>query len=141
MNKSIQNIILVTFLALFTNLSRAQSNTSWQLITDSNELTELIKGKALGSKDWIFYFRGDGKLASMQYGSMTVREWSVTENGEVCYAVFSMPDKIIRCGTVEKATSSQPRYRMITESGSFEFEIKAPPADLVNAIIERAGPE
>lgn len=133
--------IFVIGLAVAANSIQAQSSETWQLIENPNEISELIKGKALGGKDWIFYFRSDGKVASMQYDSITVREWSITQSGKVCYAVFSMPDKIIRCETIENTNSSPQRYRMVNEYGVFEFEVKNPPTDLVNAIVEKAGPD
>ncbi len=134
-------IVVCLALILSISLSKAQSDPKWNGVTDPNELDNLIRGKALDGMSWIFYFRGDGKLASSHYDSMTVREWSITDEGEICYAVFSMPDKIIRCETIEKSTAAPPRYRMVTNIGIFEFEFRDPPEEHVKAIMDRAGPE
>lgn len=134
---------VVTGLAFFFLLleAHAQTNAEWRVISDESELRELISGKLLEGTYWTYYFRADGKMGYKQYDFISVREWKISEGGEICMAVFSRPEKIIDCETVEKTNTSPTEYRMTSEIGVFEFSLQNPTDELVNAVLDRAGPE
>ncbi len=134
-------MFIVLSLLAFSSVVQAQTAINWEPVSDPEELRVLFSGNTYGGLDWIWHFRSDGKLGSFQYDTISIREWTITEVGEICFAVFTMPDKIIRCETVQKSDTSPLRLRMVSDIGKFEMAPKEAPKELIDALVERAGSE
>ena len=133
----VQLILFLTMLFVLA-LSNAQD---WEKITNPDELTELLSGKEMDGKYWVFYFRPDGKMAYLQDDFVSVREWTIKNNGELCLNVFSMPDRIIDCLTIAQTGSDPKQYQITGKTGVFIIKFTEPSERLVNAVIEKAGTE
>ena len=119
----------------------AQGDTEWIPIDDAGEVRALIAGKELNGGYWRFYFRADGKMAYEQADFISFREWSIDDDGAISMSIYSMPDKIIDCQSIEGTEDSAPRYRIRAANGNFEIEITEPSGELVSALLEKAGPQ
>lgn len=113
----------------------------WEKITNPEELRELLSGKEMDGKYWVYYFRPDGKMAYLVYDFMSVREWAIKDNGDLCLNVYSMPDRIIDCFTIDQTSSDPKQHRITGKTGVFIIKFTEPSERLVNAVMEKAGPE
>jgi hypothetical protein len=139
--KSISITVLAFFGIISFSTTVAQEHQEWMAIADPAELRELVSGQALDGRYWKFYFRADGKMAYSKNDFISVREWSITDAGKLCYSVFSLPDRIIECHTVERTAELPATYRFKSETEEFVIEFSAPAKDLIDAVTERAGSE
>ena len=121
--------------------SAATGSDKWVDIDDPAEIRELITGRGLDGKYWKYYFRADGIMAYSRNDFPSVREWSITDDGRLCYAVYSLPDRIISCDRIQRSRQLPTEYRFTTETGDFPIEFSDPAQDLIDAVTERAGPE
>lgn len=127
------------------SISGAVGETEWVSVTDPQEVKELVSGKAIDGKYWTHFYRTDGNMAYHYSPSnaMTVRKWTIEDDGRLCSAVYSKPDRVIDCFTYQRASDDSTKYHMKGASGSNsgDFEIfDTPPENLVNALNEKAGP-
>ena len=129
--------ILAIFIA---SVAYGQTEPQWINIEDPDELRELVSGKAIGDKSWVAYFRADGIMAFLMQGSISIRRWSIDDNGKLCEAVYSLPDRIINCLTYQRTTSHPVQYRVQTSYDWSKFRVfDEPPKSLVDALVERTG--
>ncbi len=128
--------ILAIFIALPMH---GQAEPQWINIEDPDEVRELVAGKAI--KGYVVdYFRADGNMAQLAYDSIAIRKWSINDNGKLCMAVYSLPDRIITCYTFQRTTSDPAQYRFKLNYGVFNFQVlDEPPKRLVDALVERTG--
>ncbi len=129
--------ILAIFIA---SPMHGQAEPQWINIEDPDEVRELVAGKAIGDKGWVEYFRADGNMAELAHDSMAIRKWSINDNGKLCTAVYSLPDRIITCYTFQRTTSDPAKYRVQFNEGVGNFKVfDEPPKRLVDALVERTG--
>ncbi len=133
-------LVVTTFAG---SLSSAPGDTTddWITIDNPDEIRELISGRALDGEYWKFYFRADGVMGYSKNNFPSVRGWSITEDGKLCYSVYSMPDRIIDCDRIQRTQSSPATYRFKSETREFPIRFSAPAQDLIDAVAQRAGPE
>lgn len=132
-----QLVVLPAMLLVFTP-AHAQEG---ERITSPDELRELLSGKEMDGEYWVFYFRPDGKMAYLQDDFVSVRERTIKDNGDLCLNVYSMPDRIIDCLTIHRVDNQPGQYQISGKTGLFKITLKEPSDRLVNAVMERAGPE
>ena len=129
--------ILAIFIALPMH---GQAEPQWINIEDPDEVRELVAGKAIGAIDYVQYFCADGNMAELARGLMVIRKWSINDNGKLCTALYSLPDRIIDCYTFQRTTSDPAQYRFKLNYGVFNFQVSdEPPKRLVDALVERTG--
>ena len=120
----------------------AQIELEWTAITDPVELQELVSGKAIDGKYWMHYYRDDGNMAYYypETDAMSVRKWEIDDDGKLCMAVYSKPDRIIDCVIFQQALGEPTRFRTKWSSGVNAFEFfDEPPEKLSNALNDIAG--
>jgi hypothetical protein len=128
------------------SISGAVADTEWVSVTDPQEVKELVSGKAIDGGYWTHFYRTDGNMAYYYYlvgNAMTVRKWTIEDDGRLCSAIYSKPDRVIDCYTYQRASDDPTKYHMKGDTGSNvgDFEIlDTPPENLVNALNEKAGP-
>ena len=143
-----QNKYLMTLTAvagIFAgSVSAAVGETQWVSVTDPQELKELVSGKAIDGNYFTHFYRADGNMAYYypRSNAMTVRKWTIEDDGRLCSAVYSKPDRVIDCFTFQRASDDPTKYHIKNEtganSGDFEF-FDTPPENLINALNEKAG--
>ena len=125
----------ITF--LFSNVnSQAES---WITVDDPEEVRQIIGDMALDGKYWKYYFRSDGRMAYEQDGFISVREWTINEDGTICMSIYSMPEKIVGCETLSRNDDTPAQYRLEHEIGLSAVDIITPDQALIDAVLERAG--
>ena len=126
-------------------LSRqAAGDEHWVALTDPDEVTDLVSGRAVDGKYWAHYYRADGVMAYYynETKSVTLRTWEIDEEGRLCSAIYGMPEHVIDCFTFMVADDDPPTYQMKWSSGLSAFEFfDEPPQEIVDAVNEGAGPE
>ena len=91
------------------------------------------------------YFRQDGNAAAHVGGphaadALAVRKWSISDDGKLCVAPFTVPDRIVDCYTVQRSSGSSPEFRYRSLTGLHDFQVvDAIPKDLAAAIDAKAG--
>ena len=132
--------LVPAFSSIFFFLSGIASDAeTWVTMNDPVEVRETISEKGLDGKYWSFYFRRDGKMAYEQGGFISIREWSVRDDGLICMSIYDMPDKILGCETLSRNTGTPVRYRLEGQTGQAVVDIIAPDQALVDAVTEKAG--
>jgi hypothetical protein len=134
-------LIAFAFVVSLSTETIAEEHQEWVTIDNPRELRELVSGRALDGKYWKFYFRADGVMAYSKNNFPSVREWNVSDDNKLCYSVFSLPDRIIHCHTIQRTRESPTLYRFESETEEYLIEFSTPAKDLVDAVNERAGPE
>ena len=74
---------------------------------------------------------------------MAVRKWTIADDGRLCSAVYSKPDRVIDCFTFQRASDDPSKYHIKNETGANSGDFKifdTPPENLTNALNEKAGP-
>jgi hypothetical protein len=143
--------VIIRFLTVFSFLfvvivslvASAQAETEWVAITEPDEVRELVNEKTLDGKYWKYYYRNDGNMAYYypSTNSMTVRKWYIDDKGKVCSAIYSKPDRVIDCVTIQRASDDPTSYRMKGNFGLTKFEIfDEPPENMSSALSKTAGP-
>lgn len=127
------------------SISGAVGETEWVNVTDPQELKELVSGTAIDGNYFTHFYRTDGNMAYYypQTNSMTVRKWTIEDDGRVCSAVYSKPDRVIDCFTYQRASDDPTKYHIKNATGANSGDFKifdTPPENLVNALNEKAGP-
>lgn len=143
-NMNSRNLVIfsILFAVFSSSIVLAQVETEWVKITDPREVQELVSGKAMGSKGWTEYYRGDGNMAvyAAGYDSMTIRKWKIENDGRLCMGVYSKPDKVIYCYTFSRASDGTKKYQVKWPTGRELVEfLDKPPEKLTNALNEKAG--
>jgi hypothetical protein len=135
-------MLLSVALAVGTSASSlGDDDGEWVTIDNPVEIRELISGRALDGEYWKFYFRADGVMGYTKNNFPSVRGWTITEDGRLCYSVYSMPERIIDCDRIQQTQGSPTSYRFKSETNEFPIEFSAPAQELIDAVTERAGPE
>ena len=119
------------------------AEATWVTITDPQEVRQLMSGKAIDGKYWMHFYRADGNMAYYypENKAMTVRKWTIEDDGRLCSAIFSMPERVIDCFSFRRSSDDPAKYQMKWSSGVSAFEFfDTPPAILVDALNEKAGP-
>ena len=132
----------VVFILSFTN-TNAQTDQEWIDINDPEELRNLISGRSMDARYWAYFFRADGKMSYWQdgYDFISVREWTIKENGDLCLFVYSRPDHIIDCPKIQKTSTSPVQYRHKGATGNQIVRFMDPTSNLIDAITKTAGAE
>ncbi len=112
---------------------------TWTVVGDPAEVHQLVVDRALDGKYWKYYFRSDGRMAYEQDGFISVREWTINDDGTICMNIYSMPDKIVGCETLSRTDETPARYRLEGQTGLSAVEFVAPDQSLIDAALERAG--
>ena len=126
------------------SVSAALGETQWVNVTDSRELKELVSGKAIDGNYFTHFYRADGNMAYyyLASNSMTVRKWTIEDDGRLCSSVYSKPAHVIDCFTFQRASNDPNKYHIKNQTGanSGDFVIfDTPPENLINAVNEKAG--
>lgn len=141
MNVIASTTIVVASLLWAPLTTHGEQSEQWETINDPEELRELVSGRALDGEYWKFYFRADGIMAYSKNSFPSVRGWSITDDGRLCYSVYSLPNRIIDCHSIQRTGSSPAKYRFTSETEDFPIEFSVPARELMDAVKERAGPE
>ena len=142
--------MIIRFLTVFSflfavivgSVSSAQAETQWVAVTDPDEVRELVNGRTLVSTYWKYYYRSDGNMAyyDPRISTMTIRKWNIDDKGRVCSAVYSKPDRVIDCLTIQRASDDPTSYQMKYNSGLNKFEFfDEPPENMSSALNKTAG--
>ena len=137
-------VVVILIHALAFSAANAQSDLEWVNIDDPGELRRLLIGRAIDDSGWVDYYRADGNMAYQYFATDTIaiRKWTITDNGELCSAVYSHPDRIIDCFTYQQTSGETKQYRLNSRMGRSAFRFLAdPPKKLVDALNEKAGTE
>lgn len=131
-------IVLASALATF-----AEAQEAWSDIADPADVRELVSGKVIDGRHFIQYYREDGNSAFFYgepHNSLSVRKWTVREDGRLCVAPFSRPDAVTECYTLQRTSGPSPKYRFKSITGFHPFVIvEKVPANLANAVKKEAG--
>ena len=133
---------LMVFIAIPTQAT--QSEQGWINVDNPEELRRLISGRKMQAGEyWSYFFRADGKMAYSQdgYDSISVREWTINEKGELCLSVFKQPNRIIDCPTIQRTNTSPFSYRIRGVTGNQSIQFVDPTKDLIDAIEKTVGAE
>jgi len=131
------------FVVIVSSVASAQAETEWVAITDPDEVRELVNERTLDGKYWKYYYRNDGNMAYYypETNAMTVRKWNIDDKGRVCSAVYSKPDRVIDCVTIQRASDDPASYQMKSRIGLSKFEFfDEPPENMSSALNKTAGP-
>ena len=134
-------VMIVVSLA-FAGFAKAQDE--WTDITDPSETQKLVSGKAIDGKHATQYFRKDGNAAvdfgGPQYPALSIRKWTIRDDGKLCIAPFAKPAWIAECYTFQRASGNPPKYRYRSRTGLHDFDvIDTVPAKLSKAVKDTAG--
>lgn len=130
--------LLLSGAILSLSFVETQAET-WTPINNAEDVRKIISGNALDGKYWSFYFRSDGRMAYEQGGFISIREWSVREDGAICMNIFSMPEKILGCEVLFRTKETPEKFRLSGQTGQTMVDIIAPKQELVDAVAEKAG--
>lgn len=123
--------------------AEAQSDDEWVAVTDPQEVWQLVSDRTLDGKSWRHFYRSDGNMAyyNVDTDAMSVRKWTVKDDGRFCVAVYEKPKSVIDCFTILEAEGSAGNYQLSWASGTDAFElIDGAPENMAQAIDEVAGP-
>ncbi len=130
---------------VLVSTAHAQTDAQWEGVDDPEELRKLLAGRAMQPPGGggVTYYRRDGKAAYVSGSTDTVviREWIIKDNGDVCEAVYSRPDRVIHCLKIQRAKNDPGLYRSKGAWDSTQFRFVEPPKRLADAITEKAGVE
>jgi len=137
-------LFCVTLVVLLPFAGFAKAQTEWNDITDPAEVRKLVSGKAIDGKHFTQYFRQDGTAAvdfgGPRYPALSVRKWTIRNDGSLCIAPFAKPDRIADCYTFQRMSMNPSRYRYRSRTGLHDFDvIDAVPAKLSKAVNDTAG--
>lgn len=138
------NLMLVaTIGSYWLSATQVLSQDDWIPIEDPEAVRALVSDRAFDGKYWLHFYRSDGNMAyyHVDTDAMSVRKWTVEENGELCVAIFQKPDHILDCFTINRSGSDQEKFLLKWQSGSNAFEfLDEPPENMAQAVVEIAGP-
>ncbi|MEJ2377747.1 MAG: hypothetical protein P8Y71_20930 [Pseudolabrys sp.] len=134
----------VTIVLSFAPAGIAKAQNEWRDIRDPAEIRKLVSGKAIDLKHAKQYFRKDGNAAidfgGTVYPGLSVRKWTINDDGKLCVAPFSKPSRISECYTFQRTRGNPAKYRYRSRTGFHNFEvIDTVPAKLSKAVNDTAG--
>ena len=125
-------------------LADTRADQHWITITDPDEVRMLVSGRTLDGGSWQEYYRADGKMAYLYLpeDSLVVREWRIDDDGGLCTSVYSRPEYVVDCYTLQRSAAEPVEYRHTHKMGVSKFRfLDAFPKRLSDAIAEKAGAE
>jgi len=141
--KFITDVLLTGWFAM--TFSTSAIAEEWISIDNGDELLQVLSGKGLDGGEFADYYRSDGAMGyiNREYGTIVVRKWVVSDDGELCYYIYVMPEKLVDCVRFERSGIDHDLYRMtIISRGGFKMQARltdAPEQALIDAIDNVAG--
>ena len=126
-------------------VSYSLAQDTWNDITDPTEVRALVYGKAIDGMHIRQYYRQDGNSASHTGGphaadAMAVRKWMISDDGKLCFAPFTLPDRLVEWYTFQSTSGNSRKFRIRSLTGFHNFEmIDTIPKDLAEAVEMKAG--
>lgn len=136
-------LFCMTIVVLLPFAGFAKAQTEWSDITDPAEVRKLVSGKAIDGKYFTQYFRHDGNavvdFGGPTYPALSVRKWTIKNDGKLCIAPFAKPDRIADCYSFQRTSGNSPKYRFRARMGLLNFEVMdTVPAKLSKAVSDTA---
>lgn len=137
-------VSLVGWFALTVSTSTIAEE--WISIDNGDELRRVLSGKSLDGGEFADYYRSDGAMGyiNREYGTIVVRKWVVSDDGELCTYIYVMPEKLVECARFERSGIDQDLYRMtIISRGGNKMQARltdTPEQTLIDAVNNVAGP-
>ena len=92
----------------------ASETSEWVRMANAEELNKTISGNTFIFKKGVTtFYREDGNMIELdkKYGGPIVRKWEVNEFSQLCYYIYSLPDKLLGCAVFDRAPGDAEKFK------------------------------